>query len=112
MVCKKGHSSLPNQDNAFLLVDGDLKVLCVGDGHGVNGDKVSSFAISMLINYIRNVKSSFFTLSNIGSQPRAQIELEIKRAFKYVQRRIKQQHFKFKKMQRKARLNQNDENQD
>jgi len=74
-------------------------MFCVADGHGVNGDKVSSFAISMLVNYIRNVKSGFFGLQNLSIQPRSLIELEIKRAFKYVQRRLKQQHYKFKKMQ-------------
>lgn len=89
MICKKGHSNLPNQDSIFTLVDGDLKIFCVADGHGVNGDKVSSFAISMLLNYIRNVKGSFFSAENLGSSPRSEIELEFKRAFKYVQRRIK-----------------------
>ena len=89
MVCKKGHSGLPNQDNLFTLVDGDLKIFCVADGHGINGDKVSSFATSMLLNYIRNVRGSFFRAQNFGSTPRSEIELEFKRAFKYVQRRIK-----------------------
>ncbi len=84
MVSKKGHSSLANQDSAFTLVDGDLKIFCVADGHGVNGDKVSSFAVSMLLNYIRNVKSSFFSAQSFGNSPRSEIELELKRAFKYV----------------------------
>lgn len=60
MICKKGHSGLPNQNSIFTLVDGGLQIFCVADGHGVNGHKVSSFAISMLLNYIRNVKGSFF----------------------------------------------------
>lgn len=84
MVCKKGHSGLPNQDNVFTLVDGDLKIFCVADGHGVNGDKVSSFALSMLLNYIRNVKGSFFSAQSFCTSPRSEIELELKRAFKYV----------------------------
>jgi serine/threonine protein phosphatase PrpC len=60
MICKKGHSGLPNQNSVFTLVDCGLKIFCVADGHGVNGNKVSSFALSMLLNYIRNVKGSFF----------------------------------------------------
>ena len=84
MVCKKGHLGYPNQDSAFTLVDGDLKIFCVADGHGVNGDKVSSFALSMLLNYIRNVKSSFFSVQSLGNSPKSEIELELKRAFKYV----------------------------
>ena len=88
-----------------MLVDGDLKIFCVADGHGINGEKVSSFAICMLLNYIRNVKGHFFSALSLSSTSRAQIELEIKRAFKYVQRRLKQQHYKFKKMQSRLRLN-------
>ena len=84
MVCKKGHSGYPNQDSVFTLIDGDLKIYCVADGHGVNGDKVASFALSMLLNYIRNVKSSFFSAQSLGNSPRSEIEYELKMAFKYV----------------------------
>jgi len=67
MTSKKGHSALPNQDSIFTLIDGGIKVFCVADGHGVNGDRVSNFANSMLLNYIRNVKGSFFSGENLAN---------------------------------------------
>jgi serine/threonine protein phosphatase PrpC len=66
------------------LVDGDLKIFGVADGHGVNGDKVASFALSMLLNYIRNVRSSFFNAQSLYNSARSEMEHELKSAFKYV----------------------------
>lgn len=87
-----------------------MKIIGVLDGHGVHGDKVSSFAASMLLNYIRNVKGSFFNSNTLVSSTHLEIETELKRCFKYVQKRIKQQHYKFKKMQAKlAKLNDDED---
>lgn len=78
-----------------------MKIIGVLDGHGIHGDQISSFAGSMLLNYIRNVKGSFFNSTTLVSSTHQEIESELKRCFKYVQKRIKQQHYKFKKMQAK-----------
>ncbi len=59
---------------------------------------MSSFAGSMMLNYIRNIKGSFFSVLTLSTTPPNEIEIELKRAFKYVQRKLKQQHYKFKKM--------------
>ena len=80
----KGQKLMPNQDSLFVLKDGDMKIIGVLDGHGIHGDKVSSFAASMLLNYIRNVKGSFFNSSTLVSSTHLEIETELKRCFKYV----------------------------
>jgi len=36
-LCKKGEIGSVNQDNFFTLVDGEVKLMGVFDGHGENG---------------------------------------------------------------------------
>jgi serine/threonine protein phosphatase PrpC len=43
MTCKKGAVHSENQDNIFIIDDGDVKYLGVFDGHGPFGHRVSSF---------------------------------------------------------------------
>ena len=50
-----------------MLKEGDMKIIGVLDGHGIHGDQISSFAGSMLLNYIRNVKGSFFNSTTLVS---------------------------------------------
>lgn len=65
MVCKKGggYESLntnfflpkkQNQDNFFVVIDAELKIFGVFDGHGEFGHLVSSFASGIMLDYIRN----------------------------------------------------------
>ena len=37
-MCKKGREAPVNQDNLFIILDGDIKIFGVFDGHGVNGN--------------------------------------------------------------------------
>ena len=65
IVCKKGGGYealntdfyLPkkqNQDNLFVVLDAELKIFGVFDGHGEFGHLVSSFASGIMLDYIRN----------------------------------------------------------
>lgn len=59
-MCKKGQFNTENQDNFLILLDGDVKIFGLFDGHGVNGNQVSGFASGMMLNFIRNVEGDFF----------------------------------------------------
>jgi serine/threonine protein phosphatase PrpC len=43
-MCKKGRSNSENQDNLFILLDGEVKIFGLFDGHGINGNFISGFA--------------------------------------------------------------------
>eukprot|EP00826_Nyctotherus_ovalis_P027437 TRINITY_DN2144_c0_g1_i9.p1 TRINITY_DN2144_c0_g1~~TRINITY_DN2144_c0_g1_i9.p1 ORF type:complete len:286 (-),score=77.24 TRINITY_DN2144_c0_g1_i9:82-939(-) len=47
-ACKKGAKSAPNQDDFFILIDGDTTILGVFDGHGLFGH-YCSYAVQQLI---------------------------------------------------------------
>ena len=53
-MCRKGRLNNANQDNSFILLDGDVKIYGLFDGHGQNGHQVSSFAQSKVLDFIRN----------------------------------------------------------
>jgi serine/threonine protein phosphatase PrpC len=46
-ACKKGAKSAPNQDDFFILIDGDTTILGVFDGHGLFGH-YCSYAVQQL----------------------------------------------------------------
>ena len=54
--CKRGQHSHINQDNFFVLVDGDTKIYGLFDGHGVKGHLISAFAMGTMFDYIKNSK--------------------------------------------------------
>jgi serine/threonine protein phosphatase PrpC len=83
-MCKKGKGTTENQDNFFILIDGEVKIFGLFDGHGVNGNQVSGFASGMMLNFIRNIASDFFAKKNLSKASDAEIERMIKRCFKYV----------------------------
>lgn len=58
--CRKGMVTETNQDNLFILIDGEVKIYGLFDGHGQNGHIVSSFAQSKVLDFIRNKHSAFF----------------------------------------------------
>ena len=58
--CRKGRLNETNQDNFFILLDGEVKIYGLFDGHGQNGHIVSSFAQSKVLDFIRNKNSAFF----------------------------------------------------
>ena len=59
-MCRRGKPSEPNQDNFFILLDGEVKIYGLFDGHGQNGHQVSSFAQSKVLDFIRNKHGAFF----------------------------------------------------
>ena len=84
--CKKGQHSHINQDNFFVLADGDTKIYGLFDGHGVKGHLISSFAMGTMFDYIKNSKC--FKDKNLYDQngdplPDAEIQKAIKLCFKY-----------------------------
>ena len=49
----------------FILVDGDVKIFGIFDGHGINGHLVSSFAQGRMVEFIRNKSGDFFNIENL-----------------------------------------------
>ena len=64
-MCRKGPSNENNQDNFFILLDGEVKIYGLFDGHGTNGLQVSSFAQSKVLDFIRNKHGAFFDQLNL-----------------------------------------------
>lgn len=64
-MCRKGYSNETNQDNFFILLDGEVKIYGIFDGHGQNGHQVSSFAQSKVLDFIRNRNGAFFDHMNL-----------------------------------------------
>ena len=64
-MCRKGKTSGTNQDNFFILLDGDVKIYGLFDGHGQNGHQVSSFAQSKVMDFIRNKNGAFFEMLHL-----------------------------------------------
>jgi hypothetical protein len=64
-MCQKGNATSQNQDNMFILVDNDVKIFGVFDGHGIHGHRVSSFACGKMLDYVRNLSGGFFRKQNL-----------------------------------------------
>ena len=64
-MCRKGRQNEKNQDNFFILLDGEVKIYGLFDGHGQNGDQVSAFAQSKVLDFIRNKHGAFFDHLNL-----------------------------------------------
>ncbi len=114
MVCKKGggYESLntnfflpkkQNQDNFFVVIDAELKIFGVFDGHGEFGHLVSSFASGIMLDYIRNRDKALrhrYLLKDGNHQLiisskflddsfHEDIRRALRRCFKYTQERLK-----------------------
>ena len=89
LMCKKGLASHENQDNLFILLDGDVKIFGLFDGHGLNGNYISGFASGMMLDFIRNIQGDFFKKKSLEKASNAEIERMIKKCFKYVQSKMK-----------------------
>jgi serine/threonine protein phosphatase PrpC len=75
----------------FILVDNDVKIFGVFDGHGIHGHRVSSFACGKMLDYVRNGANGFFRKQNLmkESTTKKEIKRNIKRCFKFVQGELK-----------------------
>lgn len=73
-----------NQDSFFSVVDGNLKMIGVFDGHGEQGHLISCAASAHVLDYLRN-RNDVFKAKNLPNATPEQIKHEIKCAFKYTQ---------------------------
>ena len=100
------HRSI-NKHNFFSIIDGGVKIIGLFDGHGEEGHHVSSAAMGIMLDYIRN-KNDVFKTSYIQKASPDEIMQEIKKAFRYTQSVIRQDHqlrYKIKKeKEEKAKL--------
>ena len=80
--CNKGRSTGQNQDNFFVVMDGDCKIYGVFDGHGIYGHIVSGFAAGIMLDYIRN-RERLFHQKELMKQSDKKISSALKRCFKY-----------------------------
>lgn len=97
-MCRKGRLNSANQDNSFILLDGDVKIYGLFDGHGQNGHQVSSFAQSKVLDFIRNRHGAFFDQVNlVENATDKQIRGKIKQCFKYVQQELKKQYKSYRR---------------
>ena len=92
--CKKGQQGHINQDNFFVIVDGDTKIYGLYDGHGAKGHLISSFAMGTMVDFIKNSKC-FKNLNNSemnGGEPLSDAEMTkaIRLCFKYTQDRVRE----------------------
>ena len=97
--CKKGQHGHINQDNFFVIVDGDTKIYGLYDGHGAKGHLISSFAMGTMVDFIKNSKC-FKNLNNSemnGGEPLSDAEMTkaIRLCFKYTQDRVREQYYDY-----------------
>ena len=97
-MCRKGPGNEHNQDNFFILLDGEVKIYGLFDGHGTNGLQVSSFAQSKVLDFIRNKHGAFFDQVNLQEATDVQIKSKIKQCFKYVQQELKKQYKMYRRI--------------
>ena len=50
-----------NQNSFFSIIDGNIKIMGLFDGHGEVGHLVSSAAMSIMVDYLRNRNDIFRT---------------------------------------------------
>ena len=97
--CKKGQHGHINQDNFFVVLDGDTKIYGLYDGHGAKGHLISSFAMGTMVDFIKNSKC-FKNLHNSemnGGEPLSDAEMTkaIRLCFKYTQDRVREQYYDY-----------------
>ena len=77
-----------NTNSFFSLIDGSMRMIGIFDGHGEYGYLVSSAAMSILLDYLRN-RNDVFRSNYILKAEADEILFEIKKAFKYTQTVLK-----------------------
>ena len=92
---KKGQIGPYNQDNFFIVVEGDIKIFGVCDGHGLEGHKISQFVMGNLLDYIKNSKCFRDLDMHDNSATDEEMSKAIKKAFKYAQDRTREQYAEF-----------------
>lgn len=73
-----------NSNSFFSVIDGDIKIIGLYDGHGKQGHYCSSAAMGIMLDYLRN-RSDIIKSKAIHQASEEDILNEIKKAFKYTQ---------------------------
>jgi serine/threonine protein phosphatase PrpC len=87
-------------DSFFSIIDGDIRIFAVLDGHGERGHTVSSAAMSILLDYIRN-RNDVFKAKSLSQSSKEEILVEIKKAFKFTQQ-VLREDFQISRHNKKA----------
>lgn len=78
-----------NRDSFFSIIDcnGVVKIIGVFQGHGLHGHSVSSAAMSIMLDYLRNKNDIFRSknIENLKPEDPEDVLREIRKAFKYTQ---------------------------
>lgn len=98
---RKGHMNHQNQDSFFVIMDGDVKIYGIFDGHGVNGHLISAFTQGEMVRFIKN--SYQFSQKNLLSKNATDQEVTkaIRCCFKYAQEKARAQYKEYLRRQRK-----------
>jgi serine/threonine protein phosphatase PrpC len=68
-----------------VVIDGDIKIMALFDGHGDNGHFVSNFVMGCMLDYLKNAKviggKTFMQVSDSISDQ--EVTKLLKNAFKY-----------------------------
>lgn len=86
-VCRKGNNNIMNQDNFFVIQDGDCKIFGIFDGHGLNGHNCSSFAMGAMVDFLKNRKNK----PDFNKASNEEIEKLMRKCFRYAQDKLKEQ---------------------
>jgi len=70
-------------------MDGNVKIIGLFDGHGDQGHNVSAAAMGIMLDYLRN-KNEVIKRANMGNASGDDILHEIKKAFKYTQKVLRE----------------------
>ena len=65
-----------NQDNFFSIVDGNMRIIGLFQGHGTEGNHVSASAMAHMLDYLRN-KNDVFKSNYIYNATQEEILNEI-----------------------------------
>ena len=66
----------------FSVIDGDIRIFGVFDGHGIYGHLVSGFAAGHMLDYIRN-KDNTFSSARLAKASEPEIKRALRRCFRY-----------------------------
>ena len=96
-----------NSNSFFSILDGGIKIVGIYDGHGRQGHYVSSAAMGIMLDFIRN-RSEIIKSKSILLASEEDILNEIKKAFKYTQK-VLRQDFQIRQNKKMAAKKQEEE---
>ena len=89
-----------------MVVDGDLKIYGIFDGHGQNGHLISNFVMGSMLDYVKN--SKVFRdkdINNLSEHVQdAEMTKAIRCCFKYAQEKVKDQYYDYLMNEKKKKV--------